>query len=201
MMSTNEDWLANESRLRQRLVDIVLNNAPLMLALRAANQIGLASWAIGAGAIRSLVWDHLHGFTTPTAVADWDFIYFDPSPSPALDEAHIQKRLQLACPEFNWDVVNQATVHQWVSKQNGIAVSPFTCLKEGIASWPETATCVAVSINQAGELVIIAPLGLADLFDMRLRFNSRCISVDAYRQRILSKRLDQIWPKIETIPA
>ena len=201
MMSTNEDWLANESRLRQRLLDIVLNNARLMLALRAANQIGLASWAIGAGAIRSLVWDYLHGFTTPTAVADWDFIYFDPSPSPALDEAHIQKRLQLACPEFNWDVVNQATVHQWVSKQNGIAVSPFTCLEEGIASWPETATCVAVSINQAGELVIIAPLGLADLFDMRLRFNSRCISVDAYRQRILSKRLDQIWPKIETIPA
>ena len=201
MMSTNEDWLANESRLRQRLLDIVLNNAPLMLALRAANQIGLASWAIGAGAIRSLVWDHLHGFTTPTAVADWDFIYFDPSPSPALDEAHIQKRLLMACPEFNWDVVNQATVHQWVSKQNEIAVSPFTCLKEGIASWPETATCVAVSINQAGELVIIAPLGLADLFDMRLRFNSRCISVNAYRQRILSKRLDQIWPKVKTIPA
>lgn len=200
-MSTNEGWLANESRLRQRLVDIVLNHAPLLQALRAANQIGLASWAIGAGAIRSLVWDHLHGFTTPTAVADWDFIYFDPSSSPTWNELSIQKRLQQACPGLVWDVVNQATVHLWLSKQNGVAVSPFTCLEEGIASWPETATCVAASINQAGEVAIIAPLGLIDLFEMRLRFNSRCVSVDAYRQRILSKRFDQIWSKIEIISA
>lgn len=201
MMSTNEDWLANEDRLRQRLVGIVLNNSPLMQALRAANQIGLASWAIGAGAIRSLVWDHLHGFTTPTAVADWDFIYFDPPSSSTWNELSIQKRLRQDCPGLKWDVVNQATVHLWLSKQNGVTVSPFTCLEEGIASWPETATCVAASINQAGEVAIIAPLGLIDLFEMRLRFNSRCVSVDAYRQRILSKRFDQIWSKIEIISA
>lgn len=190
-----------EMRLREQLATIILNNALLMRALSAANQLGLASWAIGAGAVRSSVWDHLHGFTAPTPLPDLDFIYYDTSSTTSWDELSIKHNLQESCPEFNWDVVNQATVHQWVSKQNGIVVSPFTCLEEGIASWPETATCVAVSINQAGEVAIIAPLGLADLFDMRLRFNSRCISVDAYRQRILSKRLDQIWPKVVTMPA
>ncbi|MBC3882169.1 nucleotidyltransferase family protein [Undibacterium sp. LX40W] len=191
----------DETRLREQLVSLILRNAPLMLALRAASQLGLESWAIGAGAIRSLVWDHLHGFTLPTPVSDWDFIYYDATSSQLCDELSVKQYLQKSCPEFQWDVVNQATVHWWLSKQNGLAMPPFTSLEDGIASWPETATCVAVSLDHAGNVTIISPLGLADLFDMHVRFNLRCASVDAYRQRIVSKRFDQIWPRLKITQA
>ena len=34
----------------------------LMAALRVVRSLGLRSWCIGAGAIRSLIWDTLHKF-------------------------------------------------------------------------------------------------------------------------------------------
>lgn len=41
----------------------------LMTALRSVRALGLGSWCIGAGAIRNLVWDTLHGFA-PTVSED-----------------------------------------------------------------------------------------------------------------------------------
>lgn len=64
--------------LEHRLVALVEQSAPLLSALRAARELGLASWCIGAGVIRSLVWDHLHGFERATATADVDLVFHDP---------------------------------------------------------------------------------------------------------------------------
>jgi len=45
----------------QQLRAIAQSSLPLMQALAAARGLGLASWCIGAGAVRNRVWDHLHG--------------------------------------------------------------------------------------------------------------------------------------------
>ena len=57
----------------------------LMAALRAVRSLGLRSWCIGAGAIRSLVWDVLHGFDRRSAVEDLDVVYFDAKAGPEHD--------------------------------------------------------------------------------------------------------------------
>ncbi len=136
-------WESQQEReWRHRLTQLLLNNANCMQALQAAQQLGLASWAIGAGAIRSLVWDELHGFVVPTPVSDWDLVYYDVAGNEA-DEEGLKQRLLALCPGFNWDVVNQAMVHRWLSLQNARPIPALLSLEEGIASWPETATCVA----------------------------------------------------------
>ncbi|WP_235505003.1 nucleotidyltransferase family protein [Variovorax sp. Root318D1] len=54
-----------------------------MAALRVVRSLGLQSWCIGAGAIRSLVWDTLHEFDRRSPVEDMDVVYFDVEAGPA----------------------------------------------------------------------------------------------------------------------
>eukprot|EP01034_Spumella_vulgaris_P027324 gene27324-34024_t len=60
------DGAAPQPELHARLVLLVRSSAGLMAALRAVRELGLDSWCIGAGAVRSLVWDTLHGYTVPS---------------------------------------------------------------------------------------------------------------------------------------
>ena len=50
-----------------QLCAIARASPPLMQALAAARDLGLASWCIGAGAVRNRVWDHLHGHAPSAA--------------------------------------------------------------------------------------------------------------------------------------
>lgn len=142
----------------------------LMAALRAVRSLGLRSWCIGAGAIRSLVWDTLHGFDRRSAVEDLDVVYFDVEASPEHD-AGLENQLRSAMPGFNWEVTNQAAVHRWFAAALGQVVPPLASLEEGVATWPEFATCVGVWLNEDGSLGVVAPHGLDDLFALRVRHN------------------------------
>ena len=64
--------MTNTTADGERLLRIVTDCAWFMRALRAGAALGLSSWCIGGGALRNLVWDHLHVATWPeyaTAVA------------------------------------------------------------------------------------------------------------------------------------
>ena len=76
---------------RQDELQAIVRSSPwLMRALRAARDLGLPQWCIGAGALRNRVWDHLHGHTEPSRLADVDLVYFDPEEPPGL-EASIRR--------------------------------------------------------------------------------------------------------------
>lgn len=171
----------------------------LMPALRAARALGLQSWCIGAGAIRNLVWDELHGFETPSALADIDLAFFDPAAEPGRDrELQCQLQRQLA-PGLPWEVTNQAWVHTWFERYFGHAVEPLQSLEDAIASWPEFATSVGVSLGADEQIQVIAPHGLDDLFAMRVQRNPRRVSLEAYRARVQEKRYSQRWPRVTVI--
>ncbi|HWT20596.1 MAG TPA: nucleotidyltransferase family protein [Variovorax sp.] len=167
----------------------------LMAALRAVRSLGLRSWCIGAGAIRSLVWDTLHGFDRRSAVEDLDVVYFDAGASPQQD-AGLENRLRSAMPGFRWEVTNQAGVHRWLAAALGQVVPPLASLEEGVATWPEFATCVGVWLNEDESLGVVAPHGLDDLFELRVRHNPLRASLATYRQRVAAKRFGERWPRL-----
>lgn len=173
----------------------------LMAALRAARALDLPPWCIGAGVLRNLVWDALHGHTEPSPLADLDLVFFDAQDlSPARDAA-LQARLQQALPGTPWEVTNQAGVHLWFESVFGHAVEPLNSLEDAVASWPEYATAVGVRLEADEGLTVIAPLGLEDLFAMRVRRNPRRVSIETYRQRVAQKRYAQRWPAVSIITA
>ncbi|WP_233234611.1 nucleotidyltransferase family protein [Bordetella sp. LUAb4] len=166
-----------------------------MDALRAVRSLELASWCIGAGAIRSLVWDSLHGFFEPSPVADIDVAYFDADASPELD-IRLQHRLSCLLVGLNWEVTNQAKVHEWLVDASGQAFPPLISLADGLATWPEFATCVGVYLDANDSVRVIAPYGLDDLFELRVRHNPRRVSVATFWDRVRSKRYSQRWPRL-----
>lgn len=183
--------------LEHRLLHIVRDTAWLMRALAAARALGLDSWCIGAGAIRNTVWDHLLRRDTPSYLADVDVAYFAPTEAPGAERRH-QAFLERECPDIPWEVTNQAHVHLWFERHFGHAVAPLVSLDDAVASWPEYATSVAVTLD--GEtLRVIAPLGLEDLFAMRVRRNPARVSLDTYRARTASKRYRERWPGVEVM--
>lgn len=172
-----------------------------MLALKAARELGLNSWGIGAGLVRSLVWDHLHGFEEPSPCADVDLVFYCPDGLGSLQEQSIERTLSTKAPGLQWEAVNQASVHQWLQSQSpGHVIPAFKSLADGIASWPETATCVGVMLDAADEIGVIAPHGLSDLFNMVVRWNPTRVSRATFEERVASKRWGARWPRVKVLP-
>lgn len=94
--------------LEARLVAMVRSSSSLMAALREVRSLGLNSWCIGAGAVRSLVWDALHGHEQPSAMEDVDVVYFDDAAADAEQDADLEQRLREAMPALRWEVTNRA---------------------------------------------------------------------------------------------
>lgn len=175
-----------------------MRNAPLMDALRTARSLNLSSWCIGAGAVRNAVWDYLHGYTVVGPLEDIDLVFFDAHKSVQFDR-EVQTHLNHAHPALKWDVTNQAHVHTWYERDFGTPVTPFQTLHEGIASWPEYATCVGLTITSDDRIQVLAPFGLADLFDLHIRHNPTRASLSVAQHRVRGKRWLCRWPKLQLI--
>ena len=184
-----------------RLVALARAAPWFMDALAHVRALGLPAWCVGAGAVRNLVWDALHGHATSPMPADVDVAHFDADDLSAARDAVLQQRLDAAAPAVPWEVTNQAGVHLWFEQHFGHAVAPLRSLDEGIASWPEVATCVGVRLDDDDALHVIAPHGLDDLFGMVVRHNPVRASVATYRERIAAKRWEQRWPRVTVVQA
>jgi hypothetical protein len=185
--------------LEAQLIALVTKSHRLMRALAAARALKLSSWCIGAGVVRNLVWDHLHGFEVETPSADLDLVFFDEARVSNEFERQLERTLSVQEPGFKWEVVNQAGVHRWLAGPAGQPVAPFRSLAEGVASWPEVATCVGVSLSEDGRVGVIAPHGLDDLFGMVVRWNPTRVSSAVYAERVAAKRFDLRWPKVRVM--
>jgi uncharacterized protein len=191
---------ASETKLQQRLVEIASESSWFMDALATVKRLALPEWCIGAGAIRNLVWDSLHGKSSPSQLSDVDVAYFDAADiSPRRDE-ELQRQLQALDPSVPWEVTNQAGVHQWFEEHFGHAVEPLRSLEQAVASWPEFATAVGIFIDQNNTLQVIAPHGLEDLFAIIVRRNPTRVSIETYQQRVAQKRYVERWPTVKVVP-
>jgi hypothetical protein len=183
-------------RRNDALVAIVEASPWFMEALAAVERLKLDAWCIGAGAVRNLVWDHLHGHTHRSALADVDVAYFEANNLNPERERQLQALLEADVPGLPWEVTNQAAVHLWFEGHFGHPVAPLRSLEEAVASWPEYATAVGVTVDGRGRLQVIAPWGLDDLFELRVRRNPTRVSLQTYRQRTAQKRYAARWPKV-----
>lgn len=177
------------------LFSIARASPSLMSALNAARSLGLKSWCVGAGAVRNSVWNHLHHIPHEDNVSDVDLVFFDLKMPPNEDRL-LEGRLSGLLPGVCWDVTNQAHVHLWYEQHYGTAVQAVTSMSEGIATWPEYATCVGLALNADDTMDVIAPYGLDDLFALLLRHNPLRATRDVFVERIATRGWLQRWPKL-----
>jgi hypothetical protein len=182
-----------------RLIELVRSSPLLMRALRGARAADPPDWLIGGGVIRDLVWDHLHDRQRPSTPKDVDLAFFDPAALGEGRENGILDALRRCAPDVPWDAKNQAAVHLWYPQVFGIEVEPLTSSADGVGTWPETATAVAVRLHSDDSIEVVAPCGLEDLFGLICRRNPRRVTVEEYRLRLRAKRITTRWPRVRVV--
>lgn len=188
----------NSENLEFRLKKCINDHALLIEILKYIHNVEPQAY-ICAGVIRNWIWSVLHGQEYQFDGTEIDVIFYDLS-----DTKHNKTQIlfsDLSCkyPEIQWDVTNQATVHEWYKTENGQAILPLKSIAEAVSYWPETATAIAVRIDENQHLEVIAPLGLSDLFELKLRWNDRLVSRGVFEQRVHSKKFLERWPKLEIV--
>lgn len=176
------------------ILHIIENDPWMMRVLTVAESLDLPDWLIGAGFVRNKVWDHLHGYAKNTPPTDIDLVYFDKDNKSS--EKEIEARLSGLMPGLKWEVVNQATAHNWNDE------APYTSTADAISKWPETATAIGVRIEN-GKLKLIDPLGIEDLVNVVARPTPAFMVSEEkkarVRERIIEKFWLEKWPKLKVI--
>ena len=143
----NEVLELNENMCRE--FERIIRTTPWLIgALEIVRDLALPEGAIGAGAIRNCVWDHLHDYRVPTPLRDLDVVYFDRADQTEAAEARAEAWLRRRCPDIPWQVRNQARVWQWYQRKFGNAPAIINSVGEAVATWPEPAVAVAISLRR-----------------------------------------------------
>lgn len=173
----------------QDVVGLIEADRGAMRVLRAAAGLGLPDWWIGAGFVRNRVWDAISGLPA-LPERDVDLAYFDPERTdPGADE-RAEARAAVALPGVPWEIRNQARMHL----EHGAA--PYTSALDAISRWPETATCVAVTLRD-GSVYLACCHGAADLVGMVVRPSPSFDDAAGrarVRRRVEAKGWRERWP-------
>ncbi len=160
-----------------------------MQVLKSAQKLNLPQWMIGAGFVRNKVWDHLSGNTNRGHSTDVDLIYFDPLNTDESVEKQYDKELR-ALLNVDWSTKNQARMHVINSDE------PYSSAADALAHWPETATCIAVSLK-GDKPVLIAPHGIEDLVSMIVRTGPLFAEgAQRVKERVEEKKWVERWPTL-----
>lgn len=176
---------------KQDICQLINEDQWMLSILQAVRELQLPDWWIGAGFVRNKVWDTLHGFSDRTLLGDIDVIYFDASSMEEAPEQSYQSRLLQAMPDQTWSVTNQARMAIINHDE------PYTSSVDALSQWPETATCVAVTMDDQGAVHLAAPLGVADLVGMIVRPSPAFVPrLDRLIERQQGKKWKEKWPKL-----
>jgi uncharacterized protein len=189
-----------EPEAAARLITLLRAERWLCRALAAVAESGLPDAWVGAGVLRDVVWGQLHGGFDPAGVKDIDVAFFDAACLNPERDLRAQEVLA-GLADLPWEATNQAAVHTWYHAYfGGAPVQPFAGVHDAVATWPETATCVAVR-QRPGDSYweVCAPHGLADLLDGVWRPNPVRVTAEMSMARLARQRVRARWPGVTVV--
>lgn len=178
------------------LAEFVQNSPQMMEVLKVARSANLVEWLIGAGFLRNTIWSVQHGFEPEYKFRDIDLVYFDKTNPSEKADAQISQQLQQQYGA-EWEVVNQAYAHKYDADR------PYASAVDGLAHWIETATCVGVTLDNNDKVKVLAPYGVDDLLNLKIRLapvhSGNQYYVDRFYERIKEKRWLEKWPQLVVV--
>lgn len=179
-------------KTEQDIKKLVESDEWMMRVLRAAEELDLPDWWIGAGFLRNKVWNAIEG-NNLHSISDIDLVYFNSKDvKPETDWSYDEKMRQ-SYPIADWEIRNQARMHIINNFE------PYTSTAEGISNWVETATCTAVKFEN-GNLKFLFCHGIDDLVNLVARPTPKFQTVeliDTFNGRIQKKDWRKKWPHLK----
>lgn len=182
-----------------RLGGIIRNDPDLMTVLTTVRGLGLNDWLLFSGAVYQAAWNDITGQAPGYGVKDFDVGYFDEDVSWEAEDAVI-KRVADAFEEplrSRVEVRNQRRVSEWFEAKFGEPYPPIKDTAEALTRFVAPAFAVGVRLEDDDQITVVAPFGLDDVFDMRIRPNPhRQVAKDW--DRITAKALER-WPELTVV--
>ncbi len=183
----------SSARDERKVLELIAADPWRMTVLRTVRGLALPDWAVGAGFVRSCVWDWLSGHAAMTMPTDIDVLYHDRDDLSPERETALERRLNAIMPAA-WSVTNQARMHI----DNGDA--PYGSTHDALRHWLETPTCIAARLSGDDALELLAPWGTDDLFAMTVRpTSSGREKIDVYRRRMAEKSWPARWARVRIV--
>ncbi|KRL36776.1 nucleotidyltransferase family protein [Liquorilactobacillus uvarum] len=178
-------------KYKQDLTKLIKETPEFMELLRIINNFHLQNWSVCAGIVRNLVWCKKAGRKYSILQNNIDILYNDHSES---YEQLLTKQAIIAQKhlKYLWNIQNTALSTSTSRQPYG------KDLFDTISSIPETCSAVGVYLEN-GEIQIIAPYGLEDLFSFEAHPTPSFVSdpkkIQIYRKRMLRKNWPTKWPE------
>lgn len=180
------------------LKTILLKNEKLKKVLTILSESNLKNYYVAAGCINQTVFNYYHDNDIDFGIEDFDIVYFDDDLSYEKEDEVIKyvssllKDIDIEC-----DIKNEARVHLWYGEKYGKNIEPYTSVEDAISSWGTSITCIGVRLEE-GKLIVCAPYGLNDLFDMTIRPIKKQFSKEQYQIKITKWK--NKWPLLKVLP-
>lgn len=184
---------------REAFLAIVSADPLVREALARARALALPDWLVVSGALYNSVWNHLTGRPSGYGIRDVDLFYFDDSDlSYEAEDVVIRRAAQhfkgLALPV---EVRNQARVHLWYPQKFGRPCPRYTSSGESVSHFASKTHAVGVRFDADGQLQLVAPFGLDDIFSFRITPNR--VMDNQQTHEVKGARARECWPEITVV--
>lgn len=182
---------------RDALVAMIRDEPVLMEVLHGIAE--LPEGLLVAGALYNLAWNRLSGRSPLSGVADIDVFYFDPSDISYEAEDGVIRRLEarFAHLPLPVQVRNQARVHLWFEGKFGAPFTPLASAAQMLERYASKTHSVAAWLA-GGDIELIAPFGLDDIFSFRVVPNYALANQLGYEKK--GERVKATWPEVTVVP-
>jgi hypothetical protein len=181
-------------------IDIVLADPLIRETLARARLLDLPDWLLVSGALYNSVWNYLTMQPSGHGIKDVDLFYFDASDlSYEAEDAIIRKAaivFEGRVPPV--EVRNQARVHLWYEARFGGTYPALSSSAEALSYFASKTHAVGVRFGEDGNLDIVAPFGLDDIFSFRITPNRALDSQRAHETK--GARSKRAWPQVTFVP-
>ncbi|UVK43142.1 nucleotidyltransferase family protein [Mesorhizobium sp. AR07] len=169
-------------------------------ALARARSLDLPGWLVVSGALYNSVWNHLTGKPAGHGIKDIDLFYFDAGDlSYEAEDAVIRRAAKhFAGLPLPVEIRNQARVHLWYPQKFGQPCPRYTSSSESVGYFASKTHAVGVRFDADGQLDVVAPFGLDDIFSFRITPNRVMDNRETHEAK--GARAKGNWPEITVVP-
>ena len=127
------------------------------------------NYYLAAGCINQTIFNYYHNYDLDYGIGDYDIVYYDEDTSYEKEDIIIKDlKERLKHLDLKFDIKNEKRVHIWYNEKYKTNRKEYESVEDAISKWGTTITCLGVRMEN-NKLIVCAPYGLNDLFNLIIR--------------------------------
>lgn len=187
-------WGMNILKNETEILDSFRENPDMMAILTIIRDLELNDSWLAAGSIRNFIWNLLSDKPAFDRETDVDVIFFDPEVSYE-ETLAIENKLREDFPQYQWELKNQAYMHQ-----HSPHTEPYVNSCDAMSKYPERCTAIGLRLHADASLELFAPYGLEDILNFQVsptpHFLENQDRMKLYQQRLSKKNWQVKWKNL-----